>query len=341
MSGKYDLSKIREKLKQMGGKQKDPLLWTPPKAKEGETHQFRFFVLPPVLAGNEVVGGQAVESMDTFSVASGKHFINNRVYICPRVATGDDCPVCKLGFELLNETQDKKERSAIAKSYLPSVQYFTNIYFPDINTNPPELRGKVFYYGAPKTVFDMWQEASMRDNMGDPEDPKAFGAFFDEEAAFLYQLEVKCKGDFNSYETSKFLVGKSANGTPIASSAQAIKAVLARRIDILHRLESPDVSALKRIVDEINGTTDAGSGSGSGDDGFDHVEKPKPKVEESKTKVQTKSEPKAETKTEKPSKKVDTDAEKPVSTTHEEAPFESDAEDSDIEKLLAQINGEE
>lgn len=257
MSDKYNIDAIRKRLKSsMQGRQSDPQQFEPARAKDGETHKYRFFILPPFNKNDVVSGGKASKTMDQFFVQQGVHWVDRRPYPCPRVTDGSDCPMCSTGFELFEQTKVKEERRTIAKQWLANVKNLVNIHFPDVQANPEELRGKTMYYAAPKTVFDIWERTLMSDNMGDEADPQACGCFFDESAAFLFQLECKkVPGqDYNEYKTSKFITqvkdGKLAT-IPIAKTQEGIDRILASRIDLFAKLETPDVAKLKSLVSKF------------------------------------------------------------------------------------------
>lgn len=275
MSGKYDLEAIRKRLKaSTQGRQADPLQFDPDRAKEGETLRYRFYILPPLMKGDKVQNGTASKGMDLFFVEQGIHWVDKRPHACPRVSHGQDCPMCNTGFELMQATTNKDERRAIAKQWLASVKYLVNVYFPDVKSNPEELRGKTMFYPAPKTVFDIWDKAINRDDFGDDQDPQACGCFYDENAALLFQLECKkvTGQDYNEYKTSKFIAqirdGKLLT-QPISDNPQA---VLDSRSDLYTKLETPDLGKLKGIVskflhgdDEDNGGFDQDDGSNKAD----------------------------------------------------------------------------
>lgn len=326
---KYDLEKLRKQLKEKSkGKGRDPLEWKPPKAVAGEDPiAFRFYVLPPLEEGDICVGGKASKSMELFHLQHASHWVNNRPHTCPRLTHDEDCPMCQLGFDLMEDVPktNKAVRSKIAQTYLCSPQFMVNIYFPAVKQNPEDLHGKVFFFNAPKTVFDQMYEAMMKDDKDiDPDDPKAFGAFFDPEAAFLYQLELFKKGDFNDYTKSKFL----SKSSPIAPSASEISDILAKRIDLFTKIEPVDMEALNKLTKEM---LDAPSG-------FDHDEA---KTEtKSETKTESRTETKASTRTEEkaPAKtSTKTDSKPKTQEKPKEEPEMDSVDDDDIDSILKDL----
>ena len=189
----YDINKIRQQVRKKVGKDQDPDEFKPPKADSEIAKKYRFFVLPPT------------SNMETFFVPHASHYIDNSKIGCPRIINDEKCPICQHGFDLMQDVTSKDERSKIARNLLSSAYYMVNIYFPPIDPNPEELRGKVFFYNASKTVMDLWTNCLNRDDAGDEQDPQAHGIFFDENDACLFQLAVKKAGFGNDYKESKFI----------------------------------------------------------------------------------------------------------------------------------------
>jgi len=364
-SGKYDIHKIRNQVREKVGKKKDPTEFRPPKAEDGQPAiQFRFFVLPPFAEGDELATGPATQGMEEFFIRNGSHYLDNKRLGCPRVINDDECPICQHGFDLMKETEVKDQRRDIAKRLLPGTYYMVNIYFPNIDKNPEELRGQVRWYNCPKTVFDIWEDCLYRDDDGgDPQEPLPFGVFYDEEEAYLFRLEVVKQGQANSYTKSKFFLTESLQAVPIGGKAghpdhKKIIEILSKRHDLFDKV--PDVSAA-----DIEGV--ARNLTGDGDDsssGFDADEtQDKKVVKERKTKKKSGlkpavSESSASTKTKvKPVDDVDDLAgldEEPVKEpvvgevpADEEPPFnekeaepearENDGDDDDVDALLDQL----
>ena len=321
----YDVAKIRQQLKKsMAGKFNDPDEFKPRKAEsEREPIKYRFFVLPPLQAGDVLKTGQVQKSMEQFFIAHANHWISDKPHPCPRVWDNAECPICNFGFELLKDQKDEETRRKIIKTWMPTTYYMVNIFFTNSKVNPEDLRGRVMFYNAPKTCFDHWTAALMRDDSGDEEEPQAHGVFFDENAAFLYQLEVLKQGKQNSYKTSRFIVPSDkkqplarpmivdAEGQPVVDS---IKKLLRLRHNLWAKIEAPDPAKIQKVFLMMT----AGDDETPGDAGFDEdetrvtepkAEKPKEQPKAEKPKEQPKSEkPKTEKpKTEKPKAAADDD----------------------------------
>jgi len=270
---KYDINKIRKQVKEKVGKHTDPTEFRPPKAEDGKPPiKFRFYVLPPFEEGDELATGQAEKGMTEFFVRNGAHFMDNKKLGCPRVIADEDCGICTHGFDLMSETDDKKRRSAIASRLLPGTYYAVNIYFPAIKPNPPDLQGKVKWYNCPKTVFDMFEDCLFRDDDGgDPAEPLPYGVFYDEDDAYLFQLEVKKEGQQNSYKTSKFMVSESMSSRPIAGKPNApdekkIAEILAQRHDLFDKIPDVDTAAVERVAKNLTGGDDDEESGGFDED---------------------------------------------------------------------------
>lgn len=255
---KYDVDAIRQRLKQsQAGKFTDPDQFKPDKAKSAtEAIKYRFFILPPLLKGDELKSGPVKKSMEQFFIAHANHWINDRPYPCPRVWDGDDtCKICEFGFDLLRDEANQKnedKRRKIVKQWMPTTYYAVNIFFTGWKGNPEELRNKVKWFNAPKTCFDHWTSAIMKDDMGDPEDPEAFGIFYNESAAFVYELAVLKQGRQNSYKTSKFLPNagktvpmiKDKEGKP---HKEGIPKLLRLRHNLWTKIETPDLAKIDKV----------------------------------------------------------------------------------------------
>lgn len=283
---KYDIESIRSKLKsKSGGRFKDPNEFKPNQPKEGETFKYRFFVLPPLAAGDACAEGKASRSMELFYATNGSHWINNKPTACLRVHDEETCPLCQFAFDLIQDAgDDKKKKSMIAKTYLPRTQYAMNIYFLNTEANPEELRGKVMWYNPSKQVYDIMEKCLYNDNPGDDIAPEACGVFYDENAAYIFQLEcTRDEHGYISYKTSKFLAAggprpivakKDAEGN-VLPATDKIEQLLAQRFDLFTKFEGRSTTALadvvKRIMNEDTSAADAGFDQ-------DEVEAPKAPV---------------------------------------------------------------
>lgn len=259
----YDINAMREKVrKQIQRRSSDPDEFKPPKLKPGEEAQYRFFVLGPYNKDDQLKQGPASSDLESgFFMNFGQHFgVCKPPLVCPRIYSGSECKFCDHAFELYKAAGDDKDaKSLIRNDWMPAQYYVVNIYFPPGNKNPPDLENKVMYYKAPKTVLDIWFKALENTGPGDNADPQAYGGFFDERSAFMFQLVVKFKGQNNSYENSKFL---SNGGVPMAmSDDNGIEMILAARHDLAVKLEKPDQLALTRHFDVVVNGSDNGFSS--------------------------------------------------------------------------------
>jgi hypothetical protein len=301
----YDVDAIRKKLKQsQAGKFVDPDEFKPEKAKSStEPVRYRFFVLPPFGEGETLKSGTTKRGMEQFFVQHANHWVNDRPHPCPRVWDGTECPVCQMGFDLLRDEKDEDRRRAIIKQWMPTTYYAVNIYFPAWKHNPEELRGRVKWYNAPKTCFDIWSATLMKEDAGDPEEPEAFGVFFDETCGFLFQLDVLKHGRQNSYKTSKFL-GQQGKGVPMiknqdgSANETQIAKLLRMRHNLFDKLEEPDLAKINRLYRVMAEGDDEDDESG-GFDKDETADKPKneskpPKTEKPKTESKKAEEPEEE-----------------------------------------------
>lgn len=266
----YDVEAIRKKLKQsQAGKYTDPDEFKPDKAKDGTTPiRYRFFILPPIQLGTKLKSGEVKQEMDQFFIQHANHWVNDRPHPCPRVWEGIDCPVCQFGFDLLREEKDEDKRRSIIRQWMPTTYNAINIYFTHWKHNPEELRGKVKWYNGPKTTFDHWTATLMKEDAGDPEEPEAYGIFFDETAAFLYQLEVLKQGKSNSYRTSHFLANGGA-GTPMvknedgSANDKGLATLLRLRHNLFDKIDVPDPEKIKKLFKVMTeGDDDDDTGGG-------------------------------------------------------------------------------
>jgi hypothetical protein len=266
----YNLEEMRSKVrKQLQKNFTDPDEFRVPKVKPGEEMQYRFFILGPYSAGDKVKQGVATHSMDSgFYVNFGMHYGNAKPpFACPRICYGEECPFCNHAFELYKVAgEDKTARSLIRQEWMPAQYFVVNIFFPAGQKNPAELENRVMFYKAPKTVLDIWFKALENDGPGDAADPQAYGAFFDERSAFMFQLHVKHKGQNNSYENSRFLAN---GGVPCAmSNDDGINLILSSRHDLSSKLDRPDISAIHKQFDSLINGSDNGFVSLTSDSSF-------------------------------------------------------------------------
>ncbi len=270
MASKFDIEKIRKKMAQKAdGRKVDPFEFRPAKAKAGEAVKYRCYVLPDVNKGDKVYGGVASRDMDLFVLKHGQHWINKRPHACPRLFSEEECDMCQIGFDALKEIpkEQKEARTAIIKQWLASSVFAANLYFPPIDPNPEEIRGKVLWFNAPKQIFDIWFAAVNRNDLGDADDPEAFGVFYDPYNAFMFQLVAKQKGDYNEYTTSKFIA--AAGSHPIVQlpsskkpDEDAIQKILDMRHDLYTKIETPNPAAIAALAQSIMNGGDATPAAG-------------------------------------------------------------------------------
>jgi hypothetical protein len=272
---KYDIDAIRKKIADKKSSGAPESEFRVPRLAKDEVREYYFYILGPFQKGDAIAGGAAPEGMKEaeFSVEHGFHFLGKKRRGCPRINLGEECPSCDKGFDLLDglpkSDENKDARSSVIKEFLSRSSWAVNIYFPPLKKNPEELRGKVKYYDANKTVNDIWMECLFRDDCGDEEDPEAFGIFYDEYDANLFKLKVTCSHQ-NDYKQSKFL----AKSKPIAvikdsdnePDEDKIQDILAKRHNLL---EIPAEVDLPYLNDYIAKLFDEGDAS---DDGFDEEE---------------------------------------------------------------------
>lgn len=259
---RYDIEKIRKQMSEKFSSRQDPDEFRPEDAKDGKVLKYRFFILPPLEEGDACKGGTASRDQGLWVLRHGLHWINKRPEPCPRILNDEDCELCSTGFSLMNELEksEKDARRAISKKWLSTTKNMVNIYFIHDEVNPEAMRGTVKYFNADKGVFDIWDAAINRKDAGDNHDPQAHGVFFDEENAFLFQLEVKEKGGYNNYEASKFLA--KSGPIPIAADKsgnpdrKAIDRILAQRVDLWTKVKEPSQEKIHKVYLKMVGGGD-------------------------------------------------------------------------------------
>lgn len=269
------LERVRKRLAQRSGSRAvDPTEWRPPKVAPTQKLSFKLIVLPPLKSGDRCATGIAkTDMMELYDYRAGTHWIENRPYECPRLHDGVECPYCQLGFDLIGETEDKEQRRQLAKTYLPREVRAINIYFPPFKTNPPEVRGKVFWMAvSQKSIYQLFDECLKRnedDAKGDTsEEDQAWGFFYEPDESYVFNLVIKHKNQYNDYSESKFLA--STRGPMIANAdgsmnVDKVKAILNQRHDLGQKFSPRDAAKLKELANKIL-TPDTNSG------GFDEVE---------------------------------------------------------------------
>ncbi len=193
-------------------------------------------------------------------VEYGLHWLNSRPHACPRINGGPTCPLCELGFDLHKVSADPADKKDIIQTYMPSVKYLVNVYFPDNDQTPEDLRGSVRWISMPKTIKDIMEKTLLRDDDGgDADKPLPYGAFYltgaeevsDNTGGYTFCMEIRHKGGYNDYEKSEFLArtmrplaGKS-DGTP---DMEKISEILAQRHDLYQKMDSVDMEQLQQIT---------------------------------------------------------------------------------------------
>ena len=328
-----DIQKVRQRMLDRKGGSRDPNEYRFPKARGSEKHIARFRTLQPT------------ESMKgLWYYVNGSHYVNNKRLECPRIHDNEECPLCSLGFQLM-EDQSKEKRSAIAKAYISRKYYAINAYFPPFTDTPEDLRGKIFWINLSQTLYDKCEECIMRDSAGDDSDPQAFGNFYSPKSGYVLQVIVKSKNDYNSYEESKFLV--STKG-PLHKDESKIVEILGKRYDVPSKFQPRDMDALQAEVDKLLNKGPKGGGFDADKSG--HGSEPgseKPAEEELE-------QPPAESRSPKPPKAAaKPQAQKPPEEAPAEVPTEAPAEvpeetpgdggpeaDAELKRLLSEIKKE-
>lgn len=285
------LARVRKKLQdKQGSKFKaDPTQWKPPTVGPTETKSYKFIILPPLSKGDPCwtdAGPGTSKSItdmgDLYYYQAGQHWIDKRPYECPRIHDEAECPICQLGFDLMAETEDKDTRSRIAKNYLSKNNQVVNIYFLDVQSNPEDVRGKVFWFSiSQKGVFDRFSECINRDESeaaGDtPEEAKAWGLFYMPDQCYVFNLIIKQKNKYNDYGDSKFLPSTrgylaTANGKP---DVEKIRTILNSRHDLSAKFSPRDRVKLQELTQKL---MSAGSEPANESGGWNEQESPQDKA---------------------------------------------------------------
>lgn len=283
-AGKYDIERIRRQMQQKLTKSRDPNEYVPPKKVKEPTY-VRFYVLPGLAPGEKCAEGEATAAIDMFWVNHGSHWINKKPHACPRICNDELCEICDTGFELMKEVsgtpkQVKDAKSAIAKQWLSQQQWVINIWFPDEDCNPEDLRGKNKFFRAGKQVFDILEKTISRKNGGDKADPVAFGCFYDPENAYLFQLAMEPgSSGWNDYKTSKFLaqlgphpIAADGEGTP---DMDKIQEILDGRFDLFQKLDKPNPDTIRKLCEQMaSGAINLDSPTSGADDSTQDHEQP-------------------------------------------------------------------
>ena len=191
---------------------------------------------------------------------------------------------------MLQETIEEEAKKEVSRKFLPRNYYCINAYFLDTEKNPEDIRGKVMWMSVPKTIYDIFDACMHSDDPGDDEYPKAYGMFYDVTEGYVFKLTATKKGDWNTYEASRFLASKGP--TPLLKSKTGklneagIKDILAQRHDLATKFQDRDQEKVATVVKKLLSDDD--------DNGFDKDEEKADK--ETKTKTSRSSKPKAKPK---------------------------------------------
>lgn len=313
------LDRMRKKQseQQQGGR--DSTEFRPPKVEKEQEVKFKAVILPPLDEGDPCEGGAASQSMeDLWYFPNGQHYINKKRYECPRVHIEKQaCPMCDFGFDLMSETTDKDLKSSIAREWLSRENHAVNIYFLNVDSNPQEVRGKVFWWNLPQAIFSKCCTALSAKSAGDdPDEPKAFGVFFDPYAAYMLLIKITHKNDNNNYESSVLVGGKTIQ---IDKTEEGVVAILAKRHDLFTKFPARDLNVIQKLLDEkLAKNPSTGGESEGGEKDNDTGDLPVSESKEPPKAEKPKEEPrKAEEKPKEESKKAEEKpkaAEKPKET---------------------------
>jgi hypothetical protein len=258
MSRDEMLARTRKKLQERSKGRRDPDEFRCPLAKNDETLRYYFKVLPPVEVGDVIKGGKKAEKNVDWYYQNGSHFFNRTRYECPRIHDEESCPMCEFGFDMMNDSTDKDFKRRVSQKYLARSYYAVNIYFLQTKKNPEAVRGRVFWYNAPRTIYDLWENCIQSDDAGDPDEPKACGLFFHPwESTYTFKLEAVKKGDWNTYEKSEFL---PATFGPLVSLSdekdkpddEAIERILNERHYLPGKFAARDADKIQELLETIN-----------------------------------------------------------------------------------------
>jgi len=192
MSREEMLAKVRKKMAERSSRsRRDPSEFRPPQIQSKKTAEFYFRILPELNKGDKCIGGECKADADLWYYENGSHWYNKQRTECPRCHDQDPCGLCQFGFDLLEDEGDREVRSRISKNYLATAKYAVNVYFLNTTKNPEEYRGKVLWFNAPRTVWNIWDEVINSDDPGDEEDPKACGIFYHPLEGYTFKLIVK------------------------------------------------------------------------------------------------------------------------------------------------------
>ena len=339
----YNVDQIRKNLqKATGGRKNDPDEFRPGKAQNSrDAIKYRFFILPPLHENDTLKSGVVKKSMENFFIAHGQHWINERPHPCPRVWDGSDCTICSYGFDLLRECKEKnfskEKKEQIRKQWMPTTYFMVNILFTGWKNNPEELRGKIRYYNAPKTCMDKWEATILKDDKGDDEDPDAYGVFFDENAAFCFELAVLKEGITNSYKTSAFIKNQGI-AVPMVrtpegvANKKAIDSLLKSRVNLWDKIEVPDPRKIQSLANSmINGDDNDTNATAGGFDADENTETKPENIKKGTSKAAEKASTVSDKQKSSKSSQIQTEAKKTSEKASSKETAETSASDLDDE----------
>jgi len=249
--------RMLQKRSERSSRAKDPDEFRAPKMKGKDKWTAYFRVLPELEKEDKCATGTCEVSSDMWYYENGAHWVGNDKLECPRVHDSEDCPLCSLGWDMLDGETDDDVRKKIFKEYIPRTYFSVNVYFLNIKNNPESVRGKVMWFSMPMTVFKKMDECILNDDEGDELDPKAAGIFYHPYEGYTFKLVVGNKGDWNTYEESSFLpktfgpLVATKDGKP---DEKAIQAILDKRHVLVNKFPARKPEKLQKIVDDkING----------------------------------------------------------------------------------------
>lgn len=268
MSNEELLAKIRAKLnKTEGSRANDPFKFTVPALAKGVAKSWYFIVLPPLQKGDTVQGGKkAAKGMDDLPyVKIGNHWLahEKKLLECPRVTSGEKCDLCALGFSLMEGVDDPAQRAAIREQYLSREQHLVNVYFPPIEGQPEEVKGKVMWFPiTQRKIYSKFRECLERDKpTGVALKKQAYGIFWphnngddaNENVCYIYEVHAtnKIGTKYNDYDGSDFLVDTRGPIENFIPEGMTYQYILDQRHDLSSKFREPDVAKIQQAVEDI------------------------------------------------------------------------------------------
>lgn len=267
--------RMMKKQAERTSRMKDPDEFRVPKVAGGEKLVYYFRVLPELEKGDKCVGGTCDVASELWFYANGAHWLNKQKHECPRMHDGNECEMCKLGWDLLEDEKDEDVRKKVIRQYMPRSGYAMNIYFLNIKNNPENLRGKVMWYNAPITVWKPMDACIANEDAGSEVDPHATGIFYHPyEGGYTFKLTATKKGDWNNYESECGFLAKSfgplvsdENGKP---NNEAIQAILDKRHVLQNKFPARNADKIAEIVKKIE--SPVGEGEAEGEEGVEDIQ---------------------------------------------------------------------